>query len=62
VGLDVTYFTGSTKDAILSRLGAAVEWVPRVQLFNAGQVIATASSGSCAAHRCAETTCRSTSR
>lgn len=38
LGLDVTSFFGSTKDAILSRLAPPSAGFPGVQLFNAGEV------------------------
>ncbi len=38
LGLDVTYFNGVTKDAILSRLAPPSAGFPGLQLFNAGQV------------------------
>lgn len=38
VGLEVTYFNGSTKDAILSRQAPPSNGFPGLQLFNAGQV------------------------
>lgn len=38
VGLEVTYFGGSTRDAILSRQAPPSNGFPGLQLFNAGQV------------------------
>ncbi|AMW05400.1 SusC/RagA family TonB-linked outer membrane protein [Gemmatimonas phototrophica] len=38
VGMEVTYFKGSTKDAILSRQAPPSNGFPGLQLFNAGQV------------------------
>jgi TonB-linked SusC/RagA family outer membrane protein len=38
LGLDVTYFNGVTRDAILSRLAAPSTGFPGTQLFNAGEV------------------------
>ena len=38
VGVEVTYFSGSTKDAILSRQAPPSNGFPGLQLFNAGQV------------------------
>ncbi len=38
LGLEVTYFDGSTKDAILSRLAPPSEGFAGLQFFNAGQV------------------------
>lgn len=38
LGLDVTYFNGSTRDAILSRLAPPSSGFPGEQLFNAGRV------------------------
>ncbi len=38
IGLDVTYFDGSTKDAILARLAPPSSGFPGEQLFNAGEV------------------------
>jgi TonB-linked SusC/RagA family outer membrane protein len=38
IGLDVTYFNGSTKDAILARLAPPSSGFPGEQLFNAGEV------------------------
>ncbi len=38
VGMDVTYFNGTTKDAILARLAPPSAGFPGEQLFNAGEV------------------------
>src|SRR5690606_32254225 len=38
LGMEVTYFNGTTKDAILSRLAPPSAGFPGEQLFNAGQV------------------------
>ena len=38
VGMEVTYFRGSTRDAILSRQAPPSNGFPGLQLFNAGQV------------------------
>jgi len=38
VGMEVTYFDGTTKDAILSRQAPPSNGFPGLQLFNAGQV------------------------
>lgn len=38
LGLEVTYFNGTTKDAILSRQAPPSNGFPGLQLFNAGQV------------------------
>lgn len=38
VGLEVTYFAGTTRDAILSRQAPPSNGFPGLQLFNAGQV------------------------